>query len=183
MTNPEKHKLMFGFEYDPSKYINKPPLLPPLSRMIWKVPVQGISNIILLERDLDNTRGKNRRKTKSQIEGKKSYAKTNIVHPWLEQYSGGLYESIWSSFTKKNGSFRVFFHASIMKINFRQYLIFEFCATLSSQVKNYELLCFKHRRKFGFGNGVEFYCVFIQETWSNSQYWLLFATYKIPLLL
>jgi hypothetical protein len=81
MTNPEKHKLMFGFEYDPSKYINKPPLLPPLSRMIWKVPVQGISNIILLESDLDNTRGKNRRKTKSQIEGKKSYAKTNIVHP------------------------------------------------------------------------------------------------------
>ena len=69
-----------------------------------------------------------------------------------------------------------------MKINFRQYLIFEFCATLSSQVKNYELLCFKHRGKFGFGNGVEFYCVFIQETWSNSQYWLLFATYKIPLL-
>ena len=70
MTNPEKHKLMFGFEYDPSKYINKPPLLPPFSRMIWKVPVQGISNIILLESDLDNTRGKNRKKQNLNLKGK-----------------------------------------------------------------------------------------------------------------
>ena len=170
-------------KWDRIKYTNKPPLLPPLSRMIWKVSVQGISNPIQLERDLDNTRGKNHKQIEIKNRRKKSYAKTNRVHPWFEQYSEGLYELIWSSCTKKNGSFRGFFHSSILKINFRQYLIFEFCATLSSQVKNYELLCFKHRRKFGFGNGVEFYCVFIQETWSNSQYWLLFATYKIPLLL
>ena len=161
MTNPEKHKLMFGFEYDPSKYINKPPFLPPLSMMIWKVYLQGISNPIQLERDLDNTRGNNHKTLKSKIEGKKLYAKTNKELPWLEQYSEGLYESIWSSSMKKNGSFRGFFHSSIMEINFRSYLILSSFATLSSQVKIDELLYFKRKRKFVFGNGVEFYCVFI----------------------
>ena len=152
--------------------------------MIYKVPVQGISNPIQLERDLDNTRGKNRKKLKSKIEGKKQYAKTNKMYPWLEQYSEGLYESIWSSFTKKNGSFGGFFYSSIMKINFRQYLILYFLVQYQKQVKNYKFLCLKDRRKFGFGNGIEFYCcIFIQETCSNSQYWLLFATYKIRLLL
>ena len=60
---------------------------------------------------------------------------------------------------------------------------FVFSGTVSKTGQKYELLCFKYRRKFGFGNGIEFYCVFIQETCSNSQYSLLFATYKIPLLL
>ena len=152
--------------------------------MIYKVPVQGISNPIQLERDLDNTRGKNCKKSQSKIEGKKQYAKTNKIYPWLEQYSEGLYESIWSSFTKKNGSFGGFFYSSIMKINFRQYLILYFLVQYQKQVKNYKFLCLKDRRKFGFGNGIEFYCcIFIQETCSNSQYWLLFATYKIRLLL
>ena len=42
-------------------------------------------------------------------------------------------------------------------------VIFEVCAThyLSSQVKIDEFLCFKHKQKFGFGNGVKSYCVFI----------------------
>ena len=77
----EMQKFMYGCEWDCNEYRDKPPLLPTLSRIIWKVPVQGISNIIQLERDLDNTRGKNRKKLKSKIEGKKSYAKTNKVHP------------------------------------------------------------------------------------------------------
>ena len=81
MTNPDKHKLTYCCEWDRIKYTNKPPLLPPLSRIIWKVFVQGISNPIQLERDLDNTRGKNRKKSNSKIEGKKLYAKTNKVHP------------------------------------------------------------------------------------------------------
>ena len=78
---PEMQKLAYGCEWDRIKYINKPPLLPPLSRMILKVPVQGISNPIQLERDLDNTRGKNRKQIEIKNRRKKSYAKTNKVHP------------------------------------------------------------------------------------------------------
>ena len=70
MTNPDKHKLTYCCEWDRIKYTNRPPLLPPLPRMIWKVSVQGISNSIQLEIDLDNTRGKNRKKLKSKIERK-----------------------------------------------------------------------------------------------------------------
>ena len=104
--------------------------------MIWKVYLQGISNPIQLERDLDNTRGKNRKKSNSKIEGKKLYAKTNKVHPWLKQYSEGLYELLYWISTKKNGSFRVFFHASIMKINFRQYFILSFLYSIKRRSKS-----------------------------------------------
>ena len=45
--------------------------------MICKVSVQGISNPIQLERDLDNTRGKNRRKTKSKLKGKRRTPELN----------------------------------------------------------------------------------------------------------
>jgi hypothetical protein len=54
----EMQKFMYGCEWDYNEYRDKPPLLPTLARMIWKVHMQGISNIIQLERDLDNTREK-----------------------------------------------------------------------------------------------------------------------------
>ena len=104
--------------------------------MIWKVPVQGISNIIQLERDLDNTRGKNRKKTISKLEGKKLHTRTKRAPPWLTQHLEGLYKSIWSSFTNKNGSFRGFFHPSIMKINFRQYFILSFLYSIKRRSKS-----------------------------------------------
>ena len=67
---------MYGCEWDYNEYRDKPPLLPTLSRIIWKVHMQGISNIIQLERDLDNTREKIRKKPKSKLEEKKLHTRT-----------------------------------------------------------------------------------------------------------
>ena len=101
--------------------------------------------------------GKTCEKTKSKFERKKLYTRTKQVPPWLERQLKSLYELLLSSFTKKNGSFKRFFHSLIMKINFQKIW---FCLFLQyqNQVKNNKLLCLKEGHKFGFGNGVESYC-------------------------
>lgn len=61
-------------------YKNKPKLLQPLLMIVWRVPLQGSSQWMLLEKDLNNTLGKKIREKWNQNLEEKLYSRTKPFH-------------------------------------------------------------------------------------------------------